>query len=179
MYDIIDQIRYDHISISRVLVIMEQEFYKLKEDVDADIELIEDCMHYLVDYADVVHHPKEDAMMACIKDASEDISELVDEINMQHRSIAEMSSALYEKVRAAAQGEFIEKDALVEEGLNFVRLQRAHIRLEEASLLKRVRQLVTKEDIQRIDENYASFRDPHLSDNFEQEYNALYRSLLH
>ena len=179
MYDIIDQIRYDHISISRVLFIMEQEFYKLKEDVDADIGLIEDCMHYLVDYADVVHHPKEDAMMDCIKDESDELRELVAEINMQHESIARMSGALYEKVQAAAQGEFIEKQGLVEEGLNFVRMQRAHIRLEEGSLLKRVRHLVSEEDIRKIDENYANFRDPHLSDSFEQEYGALYRSLLH
>jgi hemerythrin-like domain-containing protein len=60
MYDILDQIHYDHISMSKVLHLMEQEVFRIEADIDPDYNLLVDGMRYMVNYSDAVHHPKED-----------------------------------------------------------------------------------------------------------------------
>ena len=179
MYGIIDQIRYDHISISRVLHVMDQELNRIKTDDNPDFDLLVECMRYMVNYVDVVHHPKEDVMMECVSQKTDELKDIIEEIEMQHRSIGDMSKDFYSKVEKAAAGEFISRDTLIKSGTGYIKAQRKHVNLEEGSLLRKVRHLLNEEDVEKINQQYAQFRDPQLSDTFEQEYNKLYQSLLH
>ena len=178
MYDIVEQIRYDHISISRILFIMEREVRRINDEVGPDYSLLVECMRYMVEYTDLVHHPKEDTMMRCISKKSSKLNELVQEIKMQHKSIGKFSIDFYEMVKAAELDEFVEKKKISEMGLRYINMQREHINLEEGSLLKNVRGLLLNDDYIQINRQYESYRDPQLSDSFETEYSALYQSLV-
>ena len=178
MYDIVEQIRDDHISMARILSIMEQEINRIGEEGDFNCALVIDCMRYMVEYADVVHHPKEDAMMQCISQKSALLEALVGEIEMQHKSIRKSSTDFYDLVKGVESKEMVSKDTISELGLKYIQMQRAHMRLENEHLLSKVRALLLHEDYLKINKEYENYRDPQLSENFETEYSALYHSLV-
>ena len=177
MCDLVEQIRYDHISISRILFIMEREIHRIDSEVDPNYGLLTDCMRYMVEYTDLVHHPKEDAVIRCISKKTTGFKKLTDEIKFQHESIGKLSNDLYELVKNVELEDFVDSKQISEMGLRYIYLQRKHIDLEESSLLREVRKLLLNEDYIQINRQYENYRDPQLSDNFETEYSALYNSL--
>ena len=178
MNNVVDQIRYDHISMSRILLLLEQEILKLKTEIDVDYYLMLECMRYMIDYAEVVHHPKEDAMMDCVYKKFDDLDVVIDEIKFQHSSMKGKSEAFNESLKSAIADQFLERETIIAQGLEFVRLQRSHIKLEEGSLLSRLKKLLTSGDMEAINQKYAGAVDPQLRDDFEEQYNQLYRSLI-
>ena len=178
MYDIVEQIRDDHISMARILSIMEQEINPIDGADDCDYALLIDCMRYMVEYADVVHHPKEDAMMQCISKKSAYLEALVGEIEKQHKLIRKSSTEFYDIVKAVESEEIVSKEKISELGLKYIQMQRAHMKLENEHLLSKVRALLLHDDYLNINKRYEKYRDPQLSENFETEYSALYHSLV-
>ena len=126
-YDIVEQIKYDHISISRILFIMERELYRINGGDDPDYGLLADCMRYMVEYTDLVHHPKEDAVIDCISKKTTGFKKLTDEIKFQHESIGKLSSEFYDLVKKAKLEESADTKEISETGLRYIFLQRKHI----------------------------------------------------
>ena len=178
MYDIVEQIRDDHISMSKILSIMEQDIRRIGDEDNHDYALLVDCMRYMVEYADVVHHPKEDAMMSCLLNKSAYLEALVREVEMQHKSIGKSSIEFYDLVKIAQSGKPVDKDNIAKLGMRYIEMQRKHMDLEEGYLLSKVRALLLHDDYLRINKEYENYRDPQLSDDFEKDYSALYHSLI-
>ena len=177
MYDLVEQIRDDHISIFKVLSVMERQLEELNENCDPKYGLLVECMRYMIEYTDLVHHPKEDAMMRCVSAISSDLNALIEEITNQHKTIGKLSTEFYELVKAAEHKESIERKQISELGQQYISMQRAHVNLEEGHLLKDIRAFLLHEDYLQIHRQYENYRDPLLSDSFEAEYSALYHSI--
>ena len=178
MNNVVDQIRYDHISMSRILLLLEQELVKLKSEANVDYYLMLECMRYMMEYAEVVHHPKEDAMMDCVYRKYAELELVIDEIKFQHQSMSTKSAAFNESLKSAIAEQFLEKQTIISSGLEYIRLQRSHIKLEEEALLRKLKKLLSPEDNETINQRYEGAIDPQLSDDFEDQYSRLYRSLL-
>ena len=177
-YDLVEQIKYDHISISRILFIMERELYRINGADDPDFELLADCMRYMVEYTDLVHHPKEDAVIDCISKKTAGFKKLTDEIKFQHESIGKLSSEFYDSVKKARLQERGDTNKISETGLRYIYLQRKHIDLEEGRFLRDVRKFLLNDDYVKINHQYENYRDPQLSDDFEAEYSHLHKTLV-
>ena len=177
-YDLVEQIKYDHISISRILFIMERELYQINGGADPDYGLLADCMRYMVEYTDLVHHPKEDAVIDCISKKTAGFKKLTDEIKFQHESIGKLSNIFYDSVKNAKLEKSADTKDISETGLRYIYLQRKHIDLEEGRFLKDVRKFLLNDDYVKINRQYENYRDPQLSDDFETEYSYLYKTLI-
>ncbi|MGI9316502.1 MAG: hemerythrin domain-containing protein [bacterium] len=178
MNDLIDQIKYDHISMSKVLNLMEREVGLLAEDQDPDYFLLVDCMRYMVNYSDTVHHIKEDAIFERLAEIDPDVVSTVNEIRQQHKSLALLSTQLYDIVRNASLGELVSKNDISKLSNEYVGSLRRHMSIEEGNLLRRARDVLSTEDMNQVEQQYANFRDPLLSGSLEQEYNKLYLNLM-
>ena len=176
-YDLVEQIKYDHISISRILFIMERELYRMNSADDPDYGLLADCMRYMVEYTDLVHHPKEDAVIDCISKKTAGFKKLTDEIKFQHESIGKLSNRFYDLVKQAKLESCGDNKNISEEGLHYIYLQRKHIDLEEGRFLRDVRKFLLNDDYVKINQQYETYRDPQLSDEFEVEFSHLYKTL--
>jgi len=178
MSNLIDEIHYDHISMSKVLNIMDNEVQKIMTEGDPDFDLLEEGMRYLVSYSDVVHHPKEDALFDLLSDSDSKVNELIQEITQQHQELARLGNNLFEDIKAAVAGEFILKNKISQDGKTYIKYLRHHMNLEEGQLLRKARKLLSEDDMKEVAKNYDSYRDPLSSESLESEYNQLYRSLL-
>jgi hemerythrin-like domain-containing protein len=174
-HDLVEQIKYDHISISRILFIMERELYRSD---DLDYGLLADCMRYMVEYTDLVHHPKEDAVIDCISKKTTGFKKLTDEIKFQHESIGKLSIGFYDSIKKANLEESADAKEISETGLHYIYLQRKHIDLEEGRFLRDVRKFLLNDDYVQINRQYENYRDPQLSDDFESQYSYLYKTLV-
>lgn len=178
MNDLIDQIKYDHISMSKVLNLMEREIGLLADDQDPDYFLLVDSMRYMVNYSDTVHHVKEDAIFGRLVEIVPETIETVEEIRKQHKTLAVLSTQLYDIVRNASLGELVSKADISKLGSEYVSALRRHMSIEEGDLLRKARESLSPEDLNKVEQEYANFRDPLLSDSLEQEYNSLYQNLI-
>jgi len=178
MDDLIDQIHYDHLSMSKVLNIMEEGLERIESDLDLDYGLMVEAMRYMIDYSDTVHHPKEDAIFDRLLKRAPDLEEIIGEIHAQHKAIAKLGNQFYSIVDNASLGEFVAKQDITKMGHDYIRTLRQHINLEEGDLLRKARKFLSDDDMDDIKQQYANYRDPLLSDSLEQEYTALYQSLI-
>ncbi len=64
---ILGELRRDHKNMTRLLSVLERESNRIQTEQDADIELMQDVMHYMTVYPDAVHHLKEDRIYAELK----------------------------------------------------------------------------------------------------------------
>lgn len=178
MNDLIDQIKYDHISMSKVLNLMEREIGLLADDQDPDYYLLVDSMRYMVNYSDTVHHVKEDAIFSRLTEVDPDTTDTVEDIRKQHETLAVLSTQLYDIVRNASLGVLVSKDEISKLGSEYVSALRRHMSIEEGNLLRKAREALSAEDMYAVEQQYANYRDPLLSGSLEQEYNSLYKNLM-
>ena len=178
MIDLIEQIRYDHISMSRVLLLIEHELAKLRTGETADFDLILESMRYMIDYGETVHHPKEDAIMNCVYGRNHKVDEFIEAIREQHNRMDTKSTQFYKLIKIASMDQFVKRQEVIDSGENYILLQRNHMRLEEEKLLGEFNLLLTPEDKAQVNQQFADQKDPQIKDDFKKMFNGLYRSLL-
>lgn len=177
MSNAVEQIHQDHVSVARILDLIEEEIENARNERMPNLELLEDAMRYMINYSDMVHHPKEDAMFAKLAENEPDVADQVDVLKEEHETLARLSSEFLEIVKAAEYGEFVLRQQVIERGTEYVDTLRSHMDAEEVGLLKRARASLSARDLEEVDAAYASMRDPLMEDSLKEEYSALYRSL--
>jgi len=177
MTNLVEQIHEDHVNVSRILDLIEHEMERARSEQTPDLDLLEDAMRYMINYSDLVHHPKEDAMFAKLVQNEPDVADQVEVLRQEHETLARLSGEFLDIVKAAESGEFILREEVVNRGTEYVQTLRSHMDAEEVGLLKRARASLSDSDLEEIDAAYASTRDPLMEDSLKQEYAALYRSL--
>ena len=178
MDDLIDQIHYDHISMAKILNIMEKEIERIEVDLDPDYDLLVESMRYMIDYSDAVHHPKEDEIFARLQERVPELKDSIQDILQQHKTLAGMSEDFSDIVSNASLGEFVSKQDITKSGHEYIRALRKHMDIEEGDLLRKARSKLTADDMLEVQKLYRNHHDPLVSDSLEYEYNALYRSLI-
>lgn len=173
MESAIDQIHQGHINISKILNIMDRELVELDQGNIPNFDILEDSMRYMVNYADLIHHSKEDAVFALLVSRLPEVEIEIAEIKDQHLTLARMSNHFYEIVKEASVGEVL-RTGFRKKGVDYIETLRAHMNIEESSLLKKAKSVFSEEDLFQIYKDYESFRDPLLGDSIEKKYRNLY-----
>jgi len=173
----IDQIHEDHVNTSRILDLIENEIERARSEEMPNLELLEDAMRYMVNYPDLVHHPKEDAMFTRLIQKQPDATRDVEALRDEHLELASLSGAFLEIVTAAESGEFVLRTEVIQRGSEYVEKLRAHMDKEESGLLKLAQTTLTEQDLEDINSDYATVRDPLMEESLAQQYAAIYRSL--
>lgn len=177
MSNLVEQIHGDHVTMARILDVMEQEVGRARDEQMPDLELLEDAMRYMTNYSDLVHHPKEDSMFAKLVQMEPDVASEVEVLRQEHETLARLGGEFLEIIKAAEYGDFVLREDVVRRGTEYIETLRSHMDAEEVGLIKRARAALTTEDLEEINAEYASAHDPLMEDSLKAEYAALYRSL--
>ncbi|MDH3748344.1 MAG: hemerythrin domain-containing protein [Gammaproteobacteria bacterium] len=139
---VLDELRQDHRNMAVLLNYLEREAEKIFNGDDTDFELVHDIMQYMTVYPDAVHHPKEDRIYAELKAARPDLSQGMSRVTDEHRSIAEQSLSLRDKIEQVIAGDFVERNAVVADAMRYIEALRKHMRWEETDLFRRVDRMI-------------------------------------
>lgn len=177
MSNLVEQLHEDHVNVSRILDLIETEVGRARDEEMPDLELLEDAMRYMINYSDLVHHPKEDAMFAKLARNEPGFAGEAEVLRQEHETLARLGGEFLDVVRAAEYGEFVLRKDIISRGSEYVEALRSHMDAEEVGFLKRARASLTSEDLEEIEAAYASGHDPLVTESLQVEYAALYRSL--
>jgi len=128
-------------------------------------------MHYMTEYPDAYHHPREDAMFARLEKRDPRLRKRIAAIERAHRALG----AAGQEVLAAAQrepGRGGGESELAARIRAYVSAQREHMAIEERDLFPRARQLLDDRDLAEIERDFRRVTDPIFEASVRDAYAA-------
>jgi hemerythrin-like domain-containing protein len=171
MHAVLKRLHLDHAHALRVLRWMDTEFDLLEAGQHTDLCLIEDAMAYILDYADVFHHPNEDAIFERLQARDESLGDLLTELGNEHRELAAKGDAL----RVAAGGS--DTSAIVTLGRAYTEALSRHMEVEEGAVLPLVDQIFDTADWAAVARGVVHTDDPLFGHRIESRFESLYGRL--
>lgn len=174
MGDLINELRQDHYNMAKLLKILEAELEPISADEALpDLSIMSDIMRYMTHYADVVHHPREDALFDLLKQKSEDAADAIRTLRVEHEQLETMGAEFRDMVYAAADGHMIKRDVFENLGRNYISVLFRHMNFEETELLPKARELMDENDLSAAKAAVEAGHDPLFGELVENDYRAL------
>ena len=171
-------LREEHRSLRSVLAILERVLADVAlHGVEPDFALICSALYYIDDFAERVHHPKEDAhLFAALRRRTNRLDGVLDRLQSDHVRTPSLM--------ARATRELVHFQGGAQDGLERLRstiaayatLLHGHMRVEE-QLMKDARAVLTEEDWDAIARAFTSQQDP-LADSAREEFRRLRARIL-
>ncbi len=132
-----------------------------------------DILHYMIQYPDRFHHPKEDVIFSYLQERDSGAAQSVEELARQHHVIAESGTDLHEKLNSVVMGAFLPRQAVETPGLLYVTYYRTHMEKEESELFGLAEHLLSDDDWTKIDAKTRSEPDPIFGPSINERYCAV------
>ena len=171
---ILDLLHQDHLNISRLLDIFEKQIDIMHMGEDPNYRLLQDIMHYMGHYPDAFHHPREEKIFEKIKNNNADIDDIVKRLADEHLKMAEQCVNITDKLTEIFNGSIVSMAAIYELSKDYLELMRNHINSEESELFPQVKELLSEQDWQDINESVSHIDDPLFGKTVEDFYQYLY-----
>jgi hemerythrin-like domain-containing protein len=174
---VIDDLRQDHINISRVLDVLEQQLARLESGERPDYYLMTKSAEYIQEYPDIFHHPREDAMFAVYLEDHKEGREQIEALQKEHEELRALTVSLRETVECLFHGGVVGRDEVLDQITHFIDRQREHIGKEESEVFPMIKAALTAEQWGRIDAMVPVVADPVFGPNLKSQYESLYRRI--
>jgi len=140
-----------------------------------NLDLLFSIVYYIRVFPDKFHHPKEeDFLFKALRDRAPNCGRFLDQVTEQHRVGTGQVEALDAALKAYQANYPDRLDELATAAETFVTSQYEHMRLEEEEILTEAKAALTDEDWRRIDQAFASNKDPMFGENLELAFHALH-----
>jgi hemerythrin-like domain-containing protein len=136
----------DHVRFARLLDALEAEVARFHGAETPDYERMRDIVLWLRDYADGVHHPREDAAFERLVRRDPSLALPVARLQQEHRVIAHAGAALLAQLDNAASDGYAPRADLEAAAATFLVYYRNHLATEESKVVPRARELLGAED---------------------------------
>ena len=175
MSQVIAALERDHANIGKLLEILESEILAIEVGKTPDYPLMQDIMHYMAQYSDRFHHPKEDLIFAQLLKREPGVRADVGDLIEEHISIGMAGQEFAGLLRASGVDSVDVREHLGIAGLAYIRALREHMLTEERNLFPLAMLVLTKKEWQVIDEAANSIDDPLFDEMTADDYQHLYR----
>lgn len=167
----------EHGNVAQLLLVLEAQLEILSVGEPCDLELVSEVLHYLVNFHDRFHHPREKAASLHVAARVVSARSALAAIARQHAELEARGAALL----LAIDGPAIEPEpmrrALGVDGFAYVALLRAHMLAEESSLFPLVERTLTDDEWAAIVARVGASIDPLWGASDHAGYAALYERL--
>ncbi len=160
MAHMLDTIHDEHLSMSRLLDLLEQQIEAFESGLPADFQLMNEIIEYFLTFPDLFHHPKENLVLAKLRQRAPDLASTVDDLDDQHADISEELHR-FARVLANLQLEVVmPRDSFAKLARAFIERERKHMSAEEAVFFPAARAGLTDEDWDELAAKARAPRDP-------------------
>jgi hemerythrin-like domain-containing protein len=91
------KLRKEHVNFKKLLDLLDAQLDLLHQGKAPDYQLMTDIVYYMTQYADLIHHPREEAIFALLAVRDSSVVENVTELTGQHHMLAESGARFHEK----------------------------------------------------------------------------------
>ena len=178
MVQVIDQLARDHRNMRLLLDIIEAEMERYGEGRSPDFELLQMTARYILDYPDLIHHPKEDMVFARLIERDPGAREAMSDLIADHRRLAEVTRRFAATIDDAARDVELPRVWLATLVQEFLHANRTHMQAEERHFLPRAMAHLTESDWSEIDERISGRADPLFGEQRTSAYLRLHERIL-
>lgn len=175
--DAVRQLEDEHRNFKRLLVLFERELQLFHEGEKPDYGFMRDVMHYMIQYPDRVHHPKEDAMIERLVHRAPEARPLVEGLMREHEQITAKASELLAALEEILDEAFISRESVETMAAQYAASLRAHMRKEEEALFPMLLAHLTSSDRVEVEAAFAGRGDPLFGAQVEPGYRAIFERL--
>ena len=174
------KLRKEHLNFKRMLNLLEEQLDLLHKGEEPNYQIMADILCYMIEYSDVSHHPREEAIFSLLAERDSTTERDVIEITQQHHTIGEAGSNFYKKLENLINGEseIMQMDEIETPGRVYVSILRSHMEKEEQSLFTTAERLFNDEDWRKIKSDmHICISDPIFGKNVEERFSFLCNQL--
>lgn len=165
MTKVISNLRKEHENFKKLLNLLDTQLYLLRKEEEPDYQLMTDILCYMTQYADLVHHTKEEAIFYHVAERKPNVAENVAYIVKQHRMIEKYGASFYEYLKDIIGGQRIMQLNNIEKaGRLYSTTLRSHLNQENRDLFGLAEQLLNENDWKKIEASTQSKSDPIFGD---------------
>lgn len=173
MSNLVESWHGEHVRFSRLLDLFEAQLAEFHEGGSPDYERMRDVVHYLHDYADRFHHPREDIAFAALQHHEPELRPVIHRLLQEHRVIGLAGSALLGLLDEAANDAMVSREEVEAAAATFLAYYRNHLNTEERDILPRAARRLDVADWQQVAAAHPDRSDP----LFDAQIGERYRSL--
>ncbi|MFO1292213.1 MAG: hemerythrin domain-containing protein [Rubrivivax sp.] len=166
----------EHQYIARMLKLLEDQIGLINQGRTPDARVMSDVMHYMTNFPDQYHHPKEELVFDKLvaRDASTRSAVLRDTRTRRRKIVAD-GQALFELLERHRAGEAAaDLPAIRERAASYIKLLRQHMDVEEQQLFPRARKALHAADWREVAERVKTVIDPVFGAEVAENYRALH-----
>ena len=178
MIQVIDQLGRDHRNMRLLLDIVEAEMAGYRAGQSPDFELLQMIARYMLDYPDLIHHPKEDLVFARLVERDPEARAMLGDLIGDHRRLAQLSQRFAAALANASRDVELPRAWLAALLDQFLQAYREHMEAEERHFLPRAMARLTDTDWNEIDERIAAPADPVFGERQVGSYLRLHERIL-
>jgi hemerythrin-like domain-containing protein len=175
---IIDDLQRDHRNMRTLLDIVEEELDALRNRRAVDFDLLGMIMEYTLNYPQMVHHPREDALFRRLQTRDPNSAAAVGDLVEEHVKLGELTQRFAAAVGNIARGVGLEREWFDVLARDYVARNRAHMHSEEHDFFPRALAALTDEDWAELDASRATGGDPVFGEKVAAAYERLFQRIL-
>ncbi len=174
---ILQELHQDHVNLSRLLHLLQQEVASMQAGESADLNLLADVIRYISDYADGYHHPREDELYAFFAGRDPVLDQELGCCVDEHHGLTQHTRILRQTLDAILHDAVVPMNQLVDQLALFLEEQKAHLDREEGVLFPMIRAIAEEDDWRLLSQELPSRQDPLFGAQLAAEYTSLYQAL--
>ena len=178
MLDVLQTLKQEHVSMSRLLKLFETEIAKVETGDNPDYDLIERIAEYFSDFPAACHHPKEDAIYRRLLEVAPDRVADVGDLSQEHEEVGERLAMLRKAVRNILLEIEVSKPAFCVVARSFIDDERKHMAMEESRFFPLAEKLLSEKDWTEIGVALENRTDPLSMSDSENRFRDLRRELI-
>jgi len=178
MDDIIGGLRREHANIAKLLSALERQLVQFIANEPVDYDIIQGIADYFVDYPELCHHPKENAIYHRLLARDADAAGALGDLKDDHDRIGTLSLAFAKTVRNVLGEAVVPRKTFEKAARNFIDLQRKHMEMEERTFFPAVLQALTAEDWAEVKAEIHRRDDPLFGSAVEDRFRAAAEDIL-
>ncbi len=156
----IDAIRKEHVTMARILGLLEDQIDLFERAERPDYELIKEIVEYFRTFPDLYHHPKENLIYRkMVKSAGGEEMQFGD-LEAQHEDVAVRLDLFARAVVNFMLEVEVRRDAFVGVARDFINGERKHMAGEESHFLPAALEALTDDEWVEIDRRVENISDP-------------------
>ncbi len=160
MVQMIDQLTRDHRNMRVLLDIIEEEMNAYRDGRVPDFDVLRMIAEYILDYPDIVHHPREDLVFERLVMRDPGAEAVIGHLAREHRELGELTYRFAAAMNNASLDVELPRAWLDLLAKQYLLANRMHMETEEKHFLPRALAVLTDQDWAEIEETAAHVEDP-------------------
>jgi len=163
----------EHVRFASLLDFLQHQMTAFHDGQDPDYQLMRDVLHYLHNYADQYHHPREDAAFVHLVKRNPALRVPIQRLLQEHRVLAATGETLLNYLEDILNDTVIERETVEAAAATYLVYYRHHLATEEGEILPLAARLLEPEDWAAVATAVAIVSDPLFGNNASESYGAL------